>query len=79
MITQKEIDDLWYNQKMVPGVKFKLNDSVKIIDGVHKNECAAVISLLEIQPVPKYSVELGITGESFDVYESNLEAADETI
>ena len=72
-MTQKEIDELWYSQKSIPGAKFKLNDSVKIKDGIYKDEYAAVISLLILIPIPKYTLELGSNGESFEESEDNLE------
>ena len=68
-----EHDDLWFSFKPIPGVKFLLNDSVEIIKGKNEGQKGSVISLIEINPEPRYLVELG-TGEDVYVLESQLKS-----
>lgn len=72
MITQNEIDQLWYDSPNVPGAVFKLNDSALINSGEHRGEYAAVISLVQLNPVPEYQVELGSDGSDIIIKESEL-------
>ena len=66
-----EIDELWFNFKPIPGVKFFLNDSIEIIKGENIGEKGFVISLIEIHPEPRYLVEL-TNGKDEIVLESQL-------
>ncbi len=68
-------EDLWFDQKAVPGAAFKLNDTVVIISGDHAGELASVISLLELTPEPRYVVELATTGWDLEMPEAALRAA----
>ncbi|QQS38097.1 MAG: hypothetical protein IPM56_09240 [Ignavibacteriales bacterium] len=72
MITQKEIDLLWYDSQNVPGAVYKLNDSALINSGEHRGEYAAVISLVQLSPEPEYLVELGTDGSDLIIKESDL-------
>ena len=73
-MNQKQIDNLWFIQKKVPGAAFRLNDSVDVVRGKHSGQSGAVIALLELEPEPVYLVELS-DGSDVKLEESALEAA----
>ena len=54
-----EANKLWFESKSIEGVRFRLNDYVRIIDGEHSGNHASVISLMSLEPVT-YLVELDI-------------------
>lgn len=62
VLARSEIDRLWFTGEAVPGARFRLNDAVRINNGPHMGECAAVIALLALRPSPRYLVELGSSG-----------------
>jgi hypothetical protein len=70
-----DYEDLWFQRKAVPGAAFRLNDSVLILSGEHAGTLAAVISLLELNPHPRYLVELATTGADLELPEAALRAA----
>ena len=72
MLTQKEIDVLWYDSKNVPGAIYKLNDAILITSGEYKGEYGAVISLIQLKPVAEYLVELGKNGVDVIMKEVDL-------
>lgn len=72
MVISKDLEELWYDFRPVPGAKFKMNETVKILNGNHSGQIASIISLETIDPEPKYLIELN-SGEDMIVAESNLE------
>jgi hypothetical protein len=58
MLSLAAAQDRWYTDAEIPGVRYRLNDSVVLLAGAHAGEEAAVISLEAIAPEPKYLVEL---------------------
>jgi hypothetical protein len=74
-LNQRDIDNLWFSFKPIPGVAFGLNDAVRIKSGEHAGESASVISLVSLEPMPTYIVELGSGGGDIEVAEVNLESA----
>lgn len=68
-----EMDKLWYSFKLIPGIKFMLNDSVEITKGNYSGQRGAVISLESIYPEPMYLVELS-SGEQVNLMESFLQS-----
>jgi hypothetical protein len=71
-LNQQQIDQAWFQFQAIPGVVFKLNDSVRILTGEHQGMLASIIALLKQQPEPVYLVELGATGDDLEVPESAL-------
>ena len=74
-MNQRELADLWFSSRPIPGVVFGLNDSVRIKSGEHAGELAAVTSLVSLEPTPTYIVELDSGGGDVAMAESNLESA----
>ncbi len=72
---RSEIDELWFQQRTVPGAAYRLNDSVVIVAGEHAGTLAFVIALVALEPEPKYLVELANTGRDMKLPESALRAA----
>jgi hypothetical protein len=71
-LDQQHIDQVWFQFQAIPGVAFKLNDSVRITVGEHQGQLASIIALLKRQPEPVYLVELGATGTELHIPESAL-------
>jgi len=53
-----EIEDKWFNSEPIDGVKYQLNNKVKIVKGKFQGETGVVVSLVELSPEPKYNIEL---------------------
>lgn len=69
-----EANKLWYDFQPIEGVLFGLNDYVRIKSGEHKGKCASVISLISLEPIPTYLVELDdFKGGDIKIAESELE------
>lgn len=66
-----EILDEWMQQVPVAGAAFGLNDPVCVVAGTHAGTSGSVISLLALDPSPRYLVELG-SGEDIEAMESEL-------
>jgi hypothetical protein len=62
----------WYGGTEIEGIDFALNESVALIGGVHSGQVASVISLEALRPEPRYLVELGNTGGSVVMGQSQL-------
>ena len=52
-----EANKLWFEFQPIEGVKFKLNESVRIVKGKNKGNYAVAISLVSLEPV-SYLIEL---------------------
>jgi hypothetical protein len=66
-------DDSWMAGESIPGVRFKLNDCVRIVAGRHAGAYGSVITLLNVAPEPRYLVELS-SGVDIEVLQIELEA-----
>jgi|CXWK01.1.fsa_nt_gi hypothetical protein len=62
----------WNSGTQLEGVNFALNESVALIGGKHSGQLASVISLEAVSPEPRYLIELGLTGGSLVVEQSQL-------
>ena len=71
MAIDNEQEKMWYEFASIPGIKFKLNDAVLIIQGPFAGQKGSIISLEEISEDPAYYVELE-NGESVQVLQSYL-------
>lgn len=71
----EEVNNLWYNSQPIKGIAFGLNDSVRIKSGDLAGQAGSVISIISIEPMPIYLVELGINGEDVQIKQSDLEAS----
>lgn len=70
-----EANKLWFEFQPIEGVKFELNEYVRIVDGEYSGNHASVISLMSLAPTT-YLVELDLyTGGDVVVGESDLEKA----
>ena len=74
-MTQTELDNLWFNGEAIPGATFALNDPVRITNGAHLGKLGGVLSLISLEPLPVYIVELGSDGTTIEVPEIELERA----
>lgn len=68
-----EVNNLWYNFQPIDGIFFGLNDSVLIKSGDYAEHSGSVISIISVNSIPIYSVELGINGEEVQINQSELE------
>jgi hypothetical protein len=53
-----ELSNNWMGGEALEGVLYALNESVEVITELGVSEAGSVITLLEIEPEPKYIVEL---------------------
>ncbi|HEX9953170.1 MAG TPA: hypothetical protein VGB53_15475 [Rubricoccaceae bacterium] len=74
MLDRREINALWFAEQLVPGVRFRLNDAVRIVSGPASGAEGSVISLDALEPEPTYLVELS-GGADVRVPERALDAA----
>ena len=70
---QFELERLWASVPGIDGVAFKFNDAVRIKAGEHAGEIGSVVSLLAVEPMPTYVVELSLSGKSLTLGQSQLE------
>lgn len=68
---QNELDKRWFSLEPIGGVKYGLNDVVRITSGNYVGGQGAVISLLSFSPVV-YLIELS-SGDDAQIEESALE------
>lgn len=64
----------WMAGKAPDGVDFHLNDAVEVVRGLSAGAKGCVISLLGLEPEPRYLVELS-SGSDIEVYQRQLRAA----
>lgn len=62
----------WRAGDLPPGVAFERNHRVRVISGPRSGKRGSVISLLGMEPEPRYRVELG-SGEAIEAYQRMLE------
>ena len=74
-MNKAEINELWFSFRAIPGVSFGLNDSVRIKSGMKSGEIGSVISLVSLDPIPSYIVELADGEGDIEVVESDIERA----
>ena len=70
---QFELERLWASVPGIEGVAFRFNDAVRIKAGEHAGEMRSVVSLLSVEPMPTYVVELSLSGKSLTLAQSQLE------
>ena len=64
--------DSWFSGEVVAGARFRLNDSVRVLTGQHAGQIGAVVSLLALEPEPRYTVETS-SGRDVAVLEHELQ------
>ena len=57
-MNQFELERLWASVPGIEGVAFRFSDAVRIKAGEHAGEMGSVVSLLAVEPMPTYVVEL---------------------
>jgi hypothetical protein len=72
-VDQFELERLWASVPGIDGVAFRFNDAVRIKSGEHAGEMGSVVSLLAVEPMPTYVVELSLSGKSLSLTQSQLE------
>jgi hypothetical protein len=72
-VDQFELERLWASVPGIDGVAFRFNDAVRIKSGEHAGEMGSVVSLLAVEPMPTYVVELSLSGKSLTLTQSQLE------
>ena len=65
--------DRWMAGDLPTGVRFALNEPVEIRFGARRGTKGCVISLVGLEPEPRYLVELG-SGENMEVRQFSLQA-----
>ena len=70
---QFELERLWASVPGIEGVAFRFNDAVRIKAREHAGELGSVVSLLAVEPMPTYVVELSLSGKSLTLAQSQLE------
>jgi len=70
-----EIDEKWLQRKPIHGLAFLYNDSVRVLSGIHEGALGAVINVVEPDPDPVYTVELGSGSGDIQVAQSALVSA----
>ncbi len=70
---QFELERLWASVPGIDGVAFKFHDAVRIRAGEHAGEMGSVVSLLAVEPMATYVVELSLSGKSLTLTQSQLE------
>ena len=70
---QFELERLWASVPGIEGVAFRFNDAVRIKAGEHAGEMGSVVSLLAVEPMPTYVVELSLSGKSLSLAQYQLE------
>jgi hypothetical protein len=68
-----EVNKLWYDFQPIEGITFGLNDSVLIKSGDYEGQSGSVISIISVEPMPIYLIELGETGQDVQIKQSELE------
>jgi hypothetical protein len=66
--------DAWMAGSTPEGVEFRLNDSVEILAGPRRGMKGAIVSLVGLEPEPRYLVET-VSGEDNEEFQQTLRAA----
>jgi hypothetical protein len=68
------VSESWMANDLPDGVAFEINHSVEIVSGTFRGKGGAVISLLGLEPEPRYLVELG-SGQDVEAWQRMLKSA----
>lgn len=74
-MNQFELERLWASLPAIPGVAFRFRDPVRVKSGEHAKEVGIVVSLVAVEPIPVYVVELSLSGTNLTLPQSDLEPA----
>jgi hypothetical protein len=74
-VDQFELERLWAGVPGIDGVAYRFRDAVRVKSGEHAGEVGSVVSLLSLEPIPSYTVELSLSGKSLTLLQSQLEPA----
>jgi hypothetical protein len=69
------IQNKWILGESVPGVRFKMCQSVRVVAGEHSGKLGELISLCELDPDPIFHLETSDGGDA-KVSQSQIEAFD---
>ncbi len=73
-MTQYELESRWLTAEGISGVKYRFSDIVRIKCGEHSGQTAEIISLISLEPEPKYVIVFPPNEESLVLPQSELEA-----
>ena len=63
------------DRAQIPGVKFWHNDYVRVISGLHCGAAGSLVTVLSLQPEPRFIVELE-SGFDVEVLQSEIQRED---
>ena len=74
-MTRADIAQLFLNREPIRGVRFQHNDYVRVIAGAHAGKAGSLVTVLKLEPEPRYVLELE-SGFDVEVLQSELQRAD---
>ena len=69
---QVDLERAWLSGREIPGVRYKRNDIVRLLDGPFAGELGSVIGLLGTEPEPCYRVTVEASRVELEMSESSL-------
>jgi transcription antitermination factor NusG len=72
---QVDLETRWLGGREIPGVRYKRNDIVRLLDGPFAGELGSVVGLLGTEPEPCYRVTVEASGVELEMSESSLGTA----
>ena len=72
---RSELEAHWTNGEPLPGVAFRRDELVRIIEGPFTDEVACIRQLIELRPEPCYSVEVETQKVTLPIPQSALTVA----
>jgi transcription elongation factor len=74
-MARTDIAQLFLNREPIAGVAFQHNDYVRVIAGAHAGKTGSLVTVLRVEPEPRYILELE-SGFDVEVLQSELQRAD---
>jgi len=70
-----DLGQAFLNRDAIPSVLFFHNDFVRVVAGPHKGGAGSLVTILEVDPEPRFILELE-SGYDVEVAQSEIENAD---
>ena len=70
-----DLETEWLRGREIPGVRYRRNDIVRLLDGPFSGELGSVVGLLGTEPEPCYRVTVEASGVELEMSESSLGTA----
>jgi hypothetical protein len=74
-VRPKDIGQAFLDHTPIPGVLFEHNDYVRISGGAHAGKSGSLVTVLGLEPEPKFLLELE-SGFDVEVMQSHIKHAD---